>query len=314
MLPRVRPSGRCKDPDVMRQGLTVHHCEMLRRLMLPSVVCVMLAGCGGNEGHAASEPAVSESPSVNLSTLTLPIDAYRPDPEQDLKIRQAHALLFARCMAEFGFRVGGPRPTEIDRDRNRERYMLANAAAARTHGYHPAERPLVPSAAQGPARPPDYLTAASGQGPSSVKGKPVPRGGCNGDAVRTLGGGTDPAARGVVEEIRRWSWSRSQQDSRVVAVFASWSACMKRQGYWYRTPLHANDDPAWSGAAVTQRELATAVADVRCKQETRVIAVWAAIERAYQQRAIAERSGELRGVKETVRTQVRVATDVLAAS
>jgi hypothetical protein len=282
------------------------------RWVLPLLVCAALAGCGSGPAAEQGEPSIGTPTVVDLATLALPIDAYRPDPQQDLKIRQAQAVLFARCMAERGFPVDDPLPSEVDDERNRDRYMLGDPKAASAYGYHPTELPDTRPAAPVSARSAEFLNAASGKGQSTVNGKSVPKGGCAGEAVRQLNGGGEPDGGKVVSEIRAWSWSRSQQDVRVVATFEAWSRCMGAQGYQYRTPQDANDDPAWSSAEVTQREIATAVADVRCKQEAKVIDTWAAVEAAYQNRAIDEQDERLRVVKSELETRVRTATEVLA--
>jgi hypothetical protein len=282
------------------------------RWVLPLLVCAAIAGCGAGKTAEEGEPSIGTPVAVDLAALVLPIDAYRPDPRQDLKIRQAHAVLFARCMKERGFQVDDPLPSEVDDERNRERYMLGDPASASTYGYHPTEAPTTQPAVPVSARSPEYLNAASGKGQATVNGQSVPKGGCAGEAARGLNGGNDPEGGKIVDEIRAWSWTRSQQDSRVVAVFTAWSRCMAAQGYQYRTPQDVNDDPAWAAAEVTPREIATAVADVRCKQEAKVIDTWAAVEAAYQNRAIDEQVERLRAARNELDARVRAATEVLA--
>ncbi len=88
---------------------------------------------------------------------------------------------------------------------------------------------------------------------------------------------------------------------------------MKRSGYDYSSPREANADPAFVDGRkhrVTKRELATAVADVRCKKETNLVNVWAGVETAYQKLAVAQNKAALTSVRRAVETQLKNAAGV----
>jgi hypothetical protein len=245
--------------------------------------------------------------------VTLPLDSYRASPGEQLVIDRARGALFRSCMARFGLTMPKRDPAPVIGDPNRERYMLADEQAARSRGYHPppAEQAAARRAAEPRRLPPDYLAAASGRGAVRIRGVPVPSGGCAGEATRRLTLGGSAVAVQRVEELSAWSWDRAKRDQRVVAVFAAWSACMDESGYHYRTPMAANDDPAFRTGTPTAREIATATADVRCKRRVNLIGTWAAVEAAYQRQAIAQRRAELQAAKKTVTTQLSVAAQIV---
>jgi hypothetical protein len=92
----------------------------------------------------------------------------------------------------------------------------------------------------------------------------------------------------VADAITVGMWEKSKTDPRVVAVIKLWSECMKRSGFTYASPLDAGGDrPEWLRAATPSvAEIRTAVADVRCKQQTNLIGIWFTIESAYENGAI----------------------------
>ena len=61
---------------------------------------------------------------------------------------------------------------------------------------------------------------------------------------------------------------------------------MEQAGYHYATPRDANNDSRWSGPTASPLEIATAIADVRCKRTTGLLDIWVAVTRAYEQRYV----------------------------
>ncbi|MGW3290952.1 hypothetical protein ACWDR3_40600 [Streptomyces sp. NPDC001002] len=297
---RGRPSGRT-------QGVTALLCAAL------------LTGCTAGAAATGEQPPPASTGvrhSADLGLL-LPLDAYRADPREQLSIDRAYATLFRRCMKRFGWsvRATSRTGTRFTAEPNRDRYMLTDGRAASARGYHPPQKELEAarraaaseSGQQGTA----YLTAASGKGAARVKGRPVPPGGCAGQAANRLTTAEERDAQQLVENLRSWSWSRSQRDSRVTGAFDAWATCMAKAGFRYRTPMDANDDPAFAGDRPTAREVSTAVADVRCKEATGVVRVWADTEAAYQNQAIEENRPALEKARKAVGRQLSAAAEVL---
>ncbi|WP_219551202.1 hypothetical protein [Nonomuraea harbinensis] len=264
-----------------------------RFVPLAAAACLLsLAACA-----AEPEPPLDPGLRLDRRPLVLPLDAYHASPEEEAVVLRARTELFRGCMARLGFTAPtGATVTGIDR--NHERYLLEDERLARTRGYHPSEAPRA-----GPQRviDPGYLAAANGTG---RPGAAVPPGGCEAEAHDRLI--PVPAAEAMrrVTDLKGWSWERSLSDSRVTGVFAAWSSCMARLGHDYPTPRAANNDVAFRTDRPTPREIATAVADVRCKRRTDVVRTWAAVEAAYQQQAIARHLDELREGKKAITSLV----------
>jgi hypothetical protein len=117
-----------------------------------------------------------------------------------------------------------------------------------------------------------------------------------------------------LQQMQNDLYRNAQADPRVQTVMHRWHDCMRAAGYDYADVWRANNDPRWTAAKPTALELATATADVGCKQRTDLASVWLTVEAAYQRQAIAERPEAFDAVRRGLDTQVRRARDVLAQS
>jgi hypothetical protein len=245
--------------------------------------------------------------------FSLPLDAYRLTPQQQSVVMQVEDRLYRRCMAKLGYPLEARPLPEVQSQPNRDRFMLADEEAARTRGYHPPASVPAGDAEQPPASPSaEELTAENGRGPYRISGGLVPVGGCRGEATRVLTSGQQPPEADFVENLRNFTWGAAQRDHRVVKVFADWSACMNRSGLHYRNPMDANNDPAFATLSPSNVERATAVADVRCKKEVRLVQTWAAVEAEYQRRGIDENGPRLEAIAKATRIQAKAAEDLVA--
>ncbi|MFI6396470.1 hypothetical protein ACIBI5_54205, partial [Nonomuraea sp. NPDC050540] len=91
-----------------------------------------------------------------------------------------------------------------------------------------------------------------------------------------------------------------------------WSACMARQGFRYPDPLTAITDRQWSTNKIGAQEIRTARADVRCKENTGLVDVWAEAESRIQRRAIRTHPTEFHAFKAVKARQLDVARDIIA--
>ncbi|WP_406303098.1 hypothetical protein OHA61_12200 [Streptomyces sp. NBC_00885] len=113
-------------------------------------------------------------------------------------------------------------------------------------------------------------------GAATIHGRKVPENGCSGEADKQL-------ISGVKDSLRMWSYVSGRQhsltgteprDARIRQAWDIWSQCVVDKGLGrYRNPDKAFEDKAWqrgSGGNTTrtERELATATADVECKRST----------------------------------------------
>jgi len=287
---------------------------MRGRALAAVVLAVALGGCS-SAGQAA-EPAEPVLPSaltkVDMKTFTLPLDEYAPTAEQSLTITKARNILAVRCLKTFGFSVQPPDVEPLPVRPMEGRYLLTDEAHAAAYGY---KMPEIDGRRRAPEPPmsPAAEAAMTGRGASSIGGVPVPEGGCMGDAYRQLGIAQGPASGGqLVQRLNAETFDRMQADSRVVAGNRRWSECMQQQGYHYPDPERANNDPTFSGTVASPREIATAVADVRCKKQADLTDLMAAVETAYQRRAVERNAPALDRYRQQAREQIRRAAGVVA--
>lgn len=271
---------------------------------------VMTSACGGSYTQGNDEPRVTDTFStVNLATLTLPLDPYIRTAAHDARLSRATTILAADCMARFGFRVAVPELREPAVRGHEQRYGLTDPIQAQRLGYRPDLR-LKPQ----PAEP--HMSAAAYavmHGEVSERGgHRVPVGGCLGEARESLSWVDMESTRLATVLIVEAS-KRAEQDNQTILAFQAWSTCMKAQGYDYADPWQANDDPRWRRTeTATPTEIQVATADVRCKREHNVIGRWVSVETAYQRRAVERNGPALTELRRRLEAELRNVTDVLA--
>lgn len=293
-----------------------------------SILAACSSGASPHGDPKAPAPLSSTATITDPSAESLPIQAYQITDDQYKKIDTALTSLEISCMKRFGFDYGpyvtpesGP-PTGPTQ--NAHRYGPVDQATAAQHGYHPARTPQTNIGAP-THQMSDAMASVLGSGdgphsgpptPATYHGTAVPKGGCEGEAEDKLNiGGKDIGLHGVVNDVDASGFSRAMSDDRVTAAFASWSRCMKSAGYSYSTPNDAANDPSWRGSSIpSPTEIATAIADVKCKQQANVVGIWFSVESAYEQQMIEQQAPQLAQVKKNIDDALRRAGTVVGAS
>ncbi|GAA4695322.1 hypothetical protein [Phytohabitans rumicis] len=290
----------------------------LRAGAIGLALAATLAACT-EPAAEASEPTIGEIRVVrSAADVTLPLDSYALTAEQQRMVTNAIIILGRECLRGFGLDWPASQPAPpADTEPNAQRYPLMDPQKAATGGYHAldlieGQKEIAERKKDAEAPSQDAMNVWAGRGQTTYNGKAVPRGGCAGEAQRQLYGGKDPVDIEVVQRLGLDAHARMRQDSRVVKVFADWSACVKEQGFDYRDPYAANDDQRWQTEQVTETEIATAVADVGCKTKHNVIGTLLTVETAYQNTAIEEHAPELAAVKTYLADQQTAAARVVA--
>ncbi|MEV6704444.1 hypothetical protein [Micromonospora wenchangensis] len=289
------------------------------RKMAALAIIVLLAslsaiGCSSTESGMA-EPSLPENiEKVDMSAFDLPLDQYLPDEAEALQIRMARDAVMVNCVQGFGFTVPLPAyPRQsVGRGRHEGRYLLASVSRARKYGYKWPEL-TKESDPNAPVLSAEIQAVVSGEGPSIISGKKVPGGGCLGAANRRLK--IDEAPGSDVDIMRRMdarAYAAMKADSRVLAATVRWSGCMEKAGYYYPNPGRANDDPAFNTTVASSGEIATAVADVLCKEEVGLINLMAVAEIAYQDREIESAKDRLREILDRKNEQIELARGLLS--
>ncbi len=238
-----------------------------------AAVAVLAAIC-------ASGPERPENINSASDLGPLPADPYDFTPQDYQRSQRASALLTQRCMAERGhqgFPLDPRYPsdpvvaTAVSTD-----YGALDLAAARRWGYgwDPA-KPLVP-------RP-------KGRRMTNAEYADLPA--CNAEASRRLMRGIDVKRDWLYASTRAIEVDKAvKRDPRLRAAWDEWSRCVAEQGFTrYRDPIAAYTDGAWQRGSDgntrhTQRERATAVADVTCKRRHQTAELWHSV-RAQKQAA-----------------------------
>lgn len=294
-----------------------------------TVTVSILTACSSSTHQGADSkaaPPVSTTATItNPTGQSLPIDSYRISSDQYQKLNGALIALQISCMKRYGFDYRpyvtpgtDPGPTE-----NAHRYGPVDLGTAGQHGYHRGDLPQSVSLPSTPQMSNAMLSVLGTGGgpqlgpatPTIYNGIAVPKGGCAGEAENKLDtAGKDIGLHGIVEQISADGFNRSVSDSRVKAAFSNWSDCMKADGYNYSTPTDAVNDPRWHESTPSPAEIATATADVKCKQQANVVGTWFSVESAYEQQMIDQHSQELIQVKQNIEDSLKQASAAVGAS
>jgi hypothetical protein len=274
---------------------------------------LLASGCDNPEGGAVAGPGSTGTSAAPPPAVVYPLDAYRQRPDDRETIRSAGYAVFARCMSRFGLAVPMPSsPGRGSRPVAPERFGLTDERHAARFGYHPAPASVVKPTP--PALSAAAEAVAEGTGTGYHGGRPVPRGGCSAEARRVLNHGTtappDPA---LADRLDLEAHRAMRIDGKALRVFGEWRGCMRRAGHTYADPFAANNDPRFRTARPSRREIAVAVADVRCKRAVNLVPVLTAVEAEHQERLVAANRSALAGIRAVNQVVARNAARELAA-
>jgi hypothetical protein len=255
----------------------------MRRLLVLGLVVATLTGCAQEpkqQAHDDGPPALQEPiPKITSSRqIVLPSYGYDATPEQLNVVAHAAQLHIRTCMERFHFEYQIPVGDAMRTGEHENgRYGLIDAPQAARYGHHPVPDSTPPDRSNASGTP-DFYAVLGGKSKKELGGQPIPQGGCAGEGARKVG--LDQLTN--LEMTTMWNTlnARSQNDPRVVAAMGAWSACMKQAGYTFKDSWQANNDTRWGGRTVSPAEIATATADVRCKQQTNLVGIWMAVETA----------------------------------
>lgn len=256
-----------------------------------------------------AEPATGPTPVVRSGAdIVLPLDPYLLTAEKQHTLNTAIIVLGRDCLKTFGLRWPQNAPEKGNTlPRNDRRYAIIDAGKAKTDGYHVAGE-IRAKSAEKPTD--DAMSVWAGQGRTTYAGKPVPPGGCAGQAMRQLTAGAPAADPAVPEKLQLTSYQQTKTDSRIARAFTEWRTCMRAAGFDYPDPYAAGADPRWRTPHPTPAEITTATADVACKTRTNLPSRMLAVETAYQSRAVAAHAAELTAVRSYLEIQDKNATAV----
>ncbi len=285
---------------------------------------------------APSETPLSDVPSTPpaapkrmRTTSDLPlVTEYMWNDEETVQLMKAAEILTGDCMQAQGF-VYQPQKSAYSQGAAEalpepsEPYGVYDARSAGVLGYHRRNSALDEELAKLTVKPGERVgigtdgklrvepdEAATTPYEEALYGVGQQRaGGCSDESWKQL---HDPQSEGYDVEL----WGRvlmsaqaaTEQDPRVVAVTQKWSACMKPAGFSYSSPAQpakANWGSPQTGPTAT--EIATATADVACKDKTGLVGTWLDVLEQQQRRLMADRR-----YKPTLDAQKKAMDDAVA--
>lgn len=270
----------------------------------PAIVVLPLAGmAGANVRPRIALPPIPPAGSGTDTSMPLESTEQLWAQQQDA-LTAASDQLTQRCMAAAGFSYeaaahpdDGPATLLVVENLD---LGLVDLARARSLGFRPTAgllKLMTPSkstkasfAGEQRQHGTAWATALLGAVPGAKAS--AQRLGCQRTASVLLYGtltgnpNHDPVTNMSISSV---NWARS--DPHFVAVQQAWSACMARSGLKYGSSIDL-ESAGWPQTP-TPAEISTAVADVRCKQQTNLEYVYRTVESAYQQALIGQNASSL---------------------
>lgn len=300
------------------------------RFCLALAGVLLVAGCatqpgaaaGGGGRQAAARKASATASSSSTSVVALPLDAYLPSVEQREVLNRAYGLLEQDCMRRLGFtswQPPDPRPPDNARV---FAFGIVDQQQAARYGYHDPHtadlrRLWSQQSSISPAQRAQQRAELAGETGDSafgaLPGKQVPPGGCSGEAERKLREGAPPHDANLYGELVAEANQRTVADPRVRAVTDAWSRCMKRAGFDYKSPaeLAGPEGNRWPTPEPLPVEIATAKADVACKQQTNLPRAWLDVAAGYQRQLIEQQQLALEQLKQEGELELQRANEIV---
>ncbi len=276
--------------------------------------------------EVVEELSIGAIPSIRSGAdIALPIDEYQVSAKDQNLILHAEHEAMVSCMARFGLDWDVPvQEVGTDGFAYDRLFGVSNLEEVKSHGYHAPESGGSVNAdgsMSDPIKDANTVPLTEEQDAVSsglselteVNGEKIPNGGCIAEARSKVGTQDDPVLE-LSEATIGYGAMQADKDPRVLKGFARWSGCMAESGYSYATPWDSNDDPSWSTAEATAKEIAVAVADVRCQQESNLLGLRVAVAAAWQREYMQAHEKEFVAMKATIADQRAAARSILVAA
>ncbi|MFC1421253.1 hypothetical protein [Streptacidiphilus cavernicola] len=298
--------------------------------VLATAIVTTSCGHGSATRSGGAPPPLGPVPVItSIDQITRPIDSYEVTVAQTRTLFQAATVVTQQCVRSYSLSYPAPQWDDAFSDtpqQLKERsvvYGFFDPSASPGKGYdavgvEAAGAEPVLSDAQYTVL--DGVDRATNKPVAAYDGKSVPAHGCLGKGRAEIGAAPMPADSGPLPD---GGPTVPADDPRMVDVNAKWSACMKSRGFDYASPWAAYLDPKWrtrpKGSTTapqlhTPLEVATAAADLACKQSTNLIGVAVAVETAYDDQYIRSHAAALALFKQQLDARLRKAEQVITAA
>lgn len=277
----------------------------ISRIVIAGLLLVT-AGCASapDDVDDQNTPEVSEE----VRALHLPFDEYELSRVDRQTIAYAEDILTRACMRGEGMDWEMLPPLSHDPDPLiRRRYGVIESEVAARYGYHRQPLPPELSAREVVWQKRNDLPLAERHMVYGSDGE----GGCRAEARGQLRKGIPGIGENRLYDYTIEVFRASQNAPEVVEVFRAWSACMESEGFDYADPLRTLEDPAWQSEHPSAQEVAVAEADVRCKRNTDLVAVWSGTEVRIQRDTIRSHPNDFDGFARAKSLQLDAARQVI---
>ncbi|MFC9817413.1 hypothetical protein ACFVJM_35785 [Streptomyces virginiae] len=288
------------------------------KIAAPLGIAILVAGIGAGgwtflsrsesttnaaESITSSPPAAAYVGNANdVATWRLPLEFYQLTTEQTRTVSSARDGLIDQCMDAAGYPQWTPAPDlpQLDGVSPMDsRYGIHDAQRAAKRGYHPDE-------------------AVQKEYSAAIAVGAVDQSGSDAKVLRKCAEQADKTApqvqrSEVISKAEASSFLASKKDPAVLDAFAKWSACMKAKGYSYTDPMNAREDVRFHDpSVVSELEIATATADVHCRNEHKVQKVWFDVEARLQEKSIKDNQPAFEQAKKANDESAKKASSVLS--
>jgi hypothetical protein len=251
---------------------------------------------------------------LDVKAISTPLDAHLPSPGIMLTLRRAEVRLTNQCLARLGY-ASNPMPDpKAQPSRRHSEFLVFSIPQAEEVGYNPPREAMEAGSSKWDAKTSKVQRGLLDGSLRRYKGRPVPQEGCAGEAADRIakgsrlpekmeGGGikltrgekASPTGVGdaQVELMRLDAIVATKKDPRYLEMIRSWSSCMTKRGYKYKSPEDALNDVRWDGDRISNEERSTAVTDMHCKKDVHYLAVADAVQSEHEEEVIQKRREEL---------------------
>lgn len=287
------------------------------------LAAAVLTGCtsgddGGGDGEhsrAGLDPVVMamDPTSVDPKRIDYPLDTFSLGNEDVRLINQAIGAVEQKCFQRFGLDLPIPEPPNGRAFPVWDWYGLWDEQATRSYGY--SSPPMITGGEPfADAVPPEWAPVLGGE-QKTFNGLEIPEGGCQGEALRALGG--RPNVGADVEVLQREAVNRARQHDAVKPLIKDWAKCMKQGGWDFsdpKDPFSDRPDPKSVGGRLemSPAELDMALHDINCKKSTGLLRAWVAADVANQQLLVEENAEALREMTDLRAATLNKANDIVA--
>jgi hypothetical protein len=288
---------------------------------LAAGIGLLAAACTGQQASQTGQGGGAKRAGGSFAHAPkgFPLNAFMTNTAERQTVDRAISVLVNSCMKEFDLKWPEYEPPPGTIPENARKYGVTDLESVRVYGYKPPLPDGVSKQqaiayrdsyeARKKAITPAAEAAYSGIGASAKLPPGVPKGGCYGEAARETSVDRLNEDMMTVQKLFFQASAATRKDARIAELNRQWSACMRRSGMSYPDPLAAVDDSKWRTAktpkdgpspyfpAPSKEEIRTAIADVKCKDETDYIKKRSQVEFRYQRALIKKNAKMLAAVQ-----------------